>query len=82
MTACYLDAEQAEKDVFCFQPQETGYGLILPSIFAEILCPNTIYGLIDYHLRECLKRFAGILAGRIARDKFYGWSERARGKAA
>ena len=24
--------------------------------FAEFPCPDTVYDLIDYHLRECLKR--------------------------
>lgn len=145
MTAYYLDAEQAGKDVFRFRPQKMSYELMFRETFAEVLCPDTVYDLIDYHLRECLKReirmrqckncgrlfavtghggteycdrpaddkgrtckeigafrvwekskstdetfkvfrreykkrFAWIKAGRITKDEFYDWSERAREK--
>ena len=145
MTAYYLDAEQAGKDVFRFRPQKMSYELMYRQTFAEFLCPDTVYDLIDYHLRECLKReikmrrckncgrlfavtghggteycdrpvdekgrtckeigafrvwekskstdeafkvfrreykkrFAWIKAGRITKDEFYDWSERAREK--
>ena len=56
MTAYYLDAEQAGKDVFRFRPQKMSYELMYRQTFAEFLCPDTVYDLIDYHLRECLKR--------------------------
>lgn len=147
MTAYYLEAEQAgkDKDVFRFRPQKMSYELMFRETFGEVLCPDTVYDLIDYHLRECLKReirmrrckncgrlfaatghggteycdrpaddkgrtckevgafrvwekskstdeafkvfrreykkrFAWIKAGRITRDEFYAWSERAREK--
>ena len=145
MTAYYLEAEQVEKDVFRFRPQKMSYELMYRQTFAEFLCPDTVYDLIDYHLRECLKReirmrrckncgrlfavtghggteycdrpadekgrtckeigafrvwekskstdeafkvfrreykkrFAWIRAGRITKDEFYEWSERAREK--
>ncbi len=145
MTACYLEAEQAGKELFQFRPQRMSYELLYQEIFAEVLCPDTIYDLIDYHLRECLKReikmrvckncgrlfavtghggteycdrpadekghtckeigafrvweksksddevfkiyrreykkrFAWIRAGRITKDEFYTWSEKAREK--
>lgn len=145
MTAYYLEAEQVEKDVFRFRPQKMSYELMYRQTFAEFLCPDTVYDLIDYHLRECLKReikmrrckncgrlfavtghggteycdrpadergrtcreigafrvwekskstdepfkvfrreykkrFAWIKAGRITKDEFYSWSERAREK--
>jgi len=32
------------------------YELLYRENFAETLCPNTVYDLVDYHLRECLKR--------------------------
>ena len=32
------------------------YELMYRETFAEFLCPDTVYDLIDYHLRECLKR--------------------------
>ena len=56
MTAYYLEAEQVEKDVFRFRPQKMSYELMYRQTFAEFLCPDTVYDLIDYHLRECLKR--------------------------
>lgn len=145
MTACYLAAEQAGKKLFCFQPQRMSYELLYRETFAEVLCPETVYDLIDYHLRECLKReikmrvckncgrlfavtghggieycdrpfdekgrtckeigafrvweksksedevfkvyrreykkrFAWIKAGKITKDEFYAWSEKARKK--
>ncbi len=147
MTACYLEAEQAGKELFRFQPQRMSYELLYQETFAEVLCPETVYDLIDYHLRECLKReikmrvckncgrlfavtghggveycdrpvdekgrtckeigafrvweksksedevfkvyrreykkrFAWIKAGKITKDEFYAWSERAREKKA
>lgn len=147
MTACYLAAEQAGKELFRFQPQRMSYELLYRETFAEILCPDTVYDLLDYHLRECLKReikmrvckncgrlfavtghggteycdrptdekgrtckeigafrvwekskngdevfkiyrreykkrFAWIRAGRIKKDEFYTWSEKAREKKA
>lgn len=56
MTACYLAAEQAEKELFCFRLQRMSYELLYRETFAEVLCPETVYDLIDYYLRECLKR--------------------------
>ena len=147
MTAYYLEAEQAGKELFHFQPQRMSYELLYHETFAEILCPETVYDLIDYHLRECLKReikmrvckncgrlfavtghggteycdrpfdekgrtckeigafrvweksksedevfkiyrreykkrFAWIRAGKITKDEFYSWSEKARKKKA
>lgn len=55
MTACYLEAEQAGQELFHFQPQRMSYELLYQETFAEILCPETVYDLVDYHLRECLK---------------------------
>lgn len=147
MTACYLEAEQAGKELFRFQPQRMSYELLYRKTFAEILCPETVYDLVDYHLRECIKReikmrvckncgrlfavtghggteycdrpfdekgrtckeigafrvweksksedgvfkiyrreykkrFAWIRAGRLTKDEFYAWSEKAREKKA
>ena len=56
MTAYYLEAEQAGKDVFRFRPQKMSYELMCREMFAEFLYPNTVYDLIDYHLCKCLKR--------------------------
>lgn len=41
---------------FQFQPHPMNYELLNGEVFAEVLCPNSIYDLIDYHLRECIKR--------------------------
>ena len=56
MTACYLAVEQVGKELFRFQPQRMSYELLYQETFAEVLCLETVYDLIDYHLRECLKR--------------------------
>lgn len=49
------EAEQAGKGVFRFRPQQMNYELMYRQTFTEFLCPDTVYDLIDYHLRECLK---------------------------
>ena len=41
---------------FRFDPQPVGFELVNDEVFTEILEPNTVYDLIDYHLRECVKR--------------------------
>lgn len=56
LTACYLEVEQAGKELFHFLPQRMSYEMLYRETFAEILCPDTVYDLVDYHLRECLKR--------------------------
>jgi len=56
MTAYYLAAEQNGEDVFRFRPQKMRFEMLYQETFAEILCPDTVYDLIDYQLRECIKR--------------------------
>ena len=56
MTDYYLAAEQAGEDVFKFKPQQTCFELLHQKTFGEILSPDTTYDLIDYHLRECVRR--------------------------
>lgn len=41
---------------FRFHPQPVGFELINDEVFTEVLEPHSIYDLIDYHLRECVKR--------------------------
>jgi hypothetical protein len=44
---------------FHFRPQLVNFELISArneEFFAEVLEPTTIYNIIDYHLRECIKR--------------------------
>jgi len=79
MTACYLAAEQAGKELFQFLPQRISYELLYRETFAEILCPDTVYDLVDYHLRECLKREIKmrvcINCGRLFAVMGYGGTE-------
>ena len=56
MTDYYLAAEQSGEDVFKFKPQRTSFELLHQKTFGEILSPDTMYDLIDYHLRECVRR--------------------------
>lgn len=53
MTAYYKVAGDA---AFQFCPQPMGFELVYGRDFAEVLCPTNIYDLIDYHVRECVKR--------------------------
>lgn len=41
---------------FRFHPRSIIFELLSNDIFAEVLEPNSIYNLIDYHLRECIKQ--------------------------
>ena len=41
---------------FRFAPQPMSFELIDEDTFAEVLRPNSIYDLIDFHARECIKR--------------------------
>ena len=43
-------------NAFRFCPEPVGFELINKSIFAEVLSPETVYDILDYHLRECVKR--------------------------
>ena len=56
MTDYYLTAEQSGEEVFKFKPQRTSFELLHQKTFGEILSPDTMYDLIDYHLRECVRR--------------------------
>lgn len=56
MTEYYLSAERTGEDIFRFKPQQTSFELLHQEAFGEILCPESMYDLIDYHLRECVRR--------------------------
>lgn len=60
MTAGYLAAEQAGKELFHFQLQRMGYELLYRKTFAEVMCLETVYDLVDYYLQERLKQEGGI----------------------
>ncbi len=53
----YYNAEDGDTlNTFQFQPQTTNFEVIDCKIFAEVLYPRDIYDLIDFHVRECVKR--------------------------
>lgn len=45
----------AGEKAFRFYPQPISFELVNDT-FTEVLAPNTIYDLMDFHLRECIKR--------------------------
>ena len=53
----YYNAEGDDTlNTFQFQPQSMSFEVIDHKIFAEVLYPRDIYDLIDFHVRECVKR--------------------------
>jgi len=53
----YYNAEGNDTlNTFQFQPQPMSFEVIGSKVFAEVLYPNDIYDLIDFHVRECVKR--------------------------
>ena len=53
----YYNAEGGDTlNTFRFQPQTTNFEVIGHKVFAEVLYPKDIYDLIDFHVRECVKR--------------------------
>ncbi len=53
----YYNAEgKDDLNTFQFRPQPMNFEVLDRKVFAEVLYPNDIYDLIDYHLRECIKR--------------------------
>ena len=53
----YYNAEGGDTlNTFQFQPQTMNFEVIDHKIFAEVLYPKDIYDLIDFHVRECVKR--------------------------
>lgn len=43
-------------NTFRFQPQTMSFEVIDRKIFAEVLYPKDVYDLIDFYVRECVKR--------------------------
>ena len=53
----YYNAEGGDTlNTFQFQPQTMSFEVIDNKIFAEVLYPKDIYDLIDFYVRECVKR--------------------------
>ena len=53
----YYNAEGGDTlNTFQFQPQTMSFEVTDHKVFAEVLYPRDIYDLIDFHVRECVKR--------------------------
>ena len=53
----YYNAEGGDTlNTFQFHPQTMNFEVIDHKVFAEVLYPRDIYDLIDFHVRECVKR--------------------------
>ena len=53
----YYNAEGGDTlNTFRFHPQSMSFEVIDHKVFAEVLYPRDIYNLIDFHVRECVKR--------------------------
>ena len=53
----YYNAEGGDTlNTFRFQPQTMSFEVIDHKVFAEVLYPRDIYDLIDFYVRECVKR--------------------------
>ena len=56
LTTYYKAAREKRERMFEFCSQPMSYELMNDEVFSEVLCPQSIHDLVDYHLRECLKR--------------------------
>lgn len=56
MVAYYNTEGGDTLNTFRFQPQTMSFDVIDHKVFAEVLYPRDIYDLIDFYVRECVKR--------------------------
>ena len=56
MREAYLFGCPRDDDLFRFEPTPITLGVIRGGDCGEILCPNTIRDLIDFSIRECVRR--------------------------
>ena len=56
MVAYYNTEGGDTLNTFRFQPQTMSFEVIDHKVFAEVLYPRNIYDLIDFYVRECVKR--------------------------
>lgn len=56
MRGAYLLDNSRDDTLFRFEPTPIGLGVIRGGVCGEILYPNTIRDLIDFSLRECVRR--------------------------
>lgn len=47
---------EAPSRPFQFERQSLSFEAVDDTAFTDVLYPDSIYGLIDFHLRECVKR--------------------------
>ena len=52
----YAQGEREPLMVFRFHPQLMDFAWVKDHGFVEVLCPGSIYDLIDFSVRECVKR--------------------------
>ena len=52
----YAQGEREPLKVFHFHPQLMDFERVEGQKFVEVLCPRNIYDLIDFSVRECIKR--------------------------
>ena len=52
----YAQGERDPLKVFHFRPQLIDFAWVEGQGFVEVLCPRSIYDLIDFSVRECVKR--------------------------
>lgn len=56
MVNYYNDNGNDTLNTFQFQPQSMSFEVIDRKTFTEVLYPKNIYGIIDYFVRECVRR--------------------------
>lgn len=54
--AAYFFDQSRDDSLFGFEPIPVSFGVIRDGVCGEILFPNTLRDLIDFSLRECVKR--------------------------
>ena len=56
MVSYYRSLEAESPDVYHFSSCTTNFELVDENTFAEVLYPETIFDIIDFHVRECVRR--------------------------
>jgi hypothetical protein len=56
MVDYYSEKSRDRLNTFQFQPQPMSFEVINKKTFTEVLYPKDIYDIIDYFVRECVKR--------------------------
>ena len=56
MVGYYQTLGAESPDVYRFNSCTTTFEMVDENTFAEVLCPNTIFDIIDFHVRECVRR--------------------------